>query len=78
MQTYEGYLEKNMFYPFEQSMKMSGRYHVIITVLEEAVIDTKEKPQAKAWREFFDVINESEEEIPSVFERIDLSREIEL
>jgi hypothetical protein len=78
LQAYEGYLEKNIFYPVGQPMKKSGRYHVIITVLEEAVLDADEKPQAKAWREFFDEINASEEQIPNVFERIDLSREIKL
>jgi hypothetical protein len=78
LQAYEGYLEKNKFYPVGQPLKMSGRYHVIITILDEAVLDTEEKPQAKAWRKFFDMINSSDEEIPAVFERIDLSRETKL
>jgi phage/plasmid-associated DNA primase len=78
MLAYEGYMERNHFFPIGKLAMPHDRRHVIITVLDDTVHDTEEKPQAKAWREFFDAIDDSDEEIPEVFERLDLSRSIEL
>ena len=39
--------------------------------------DIEEKPQAKAWREFFEAVNSSDEPIPETFERVNFPREAE-
>jgi hypothetical protein len=57
---------------------MPGRRRVIVTVLDEDADDANEKPQAKAWREFFEAVNASEEDVPIAFERVNLLREIKL
>ena len=41
----------------------------------EAVPEQKETSQAKAWREFFEAVNASDEEIPETFERVNFTRE---
>jgi hypothetical protein len=78
VQAYEGYLENDRFYPIGQPVKLQGRRRVILTVFDEGVRESKEKPQAKAWREFFETVNASDEPIPETFERVNFSRGIDL
>jgi hypothetical protein len=52
-----------------------SRQRVIITVLDEPISESNEKPQAKAWREFFEVVNASNEKIPEKFEKVSFTRE---
>ena len=78
LQAYEGYLEKGRFYPIGSPVSIQGRRRVIVTVLDDTTPEQKETSQAKAWREFFEVVNASNEEIPAKFERINFTREIEL
>ncbi len=78
LQAYEGYIEKGHIYPVLPLKEIKGRRRVIITVLDEPANDKKEKPQAKAWREFFEAINESDEPIPETFERVNFTREVDL
>ena len=77
-QTYEGYLENGRFYPIGQPPIIQGRRRVILTVVEDKAGESKETQQAKAWREFFDVVNGSDEKVPELFERINFSLEAEI
>ena len=76
-QTYEGYFENGQFYPID-AVNIQGRRRVILTVFNEPVSEQKETSQAKAWREFFEAVNASDEEIPETFERVSFAREINL
>ena len=78
LQAYEGYLEKGRFYPIGPPINVQGRRRVIITVLDEPTPEQKETPQANAWREFFETVNASNEEIPQTFERVNFTRDIDL
>ncbi len=78
LQAYEGYIEKGQIYPMLPLKQIPGRRRVIITVLDEPASDTKEKPQAKAWREFFEAVNASDEPIPETFERVNFTREVDI
>lgn len=71
MQTYEGYLEGGRFYPIGQPVQIQGRRRVIVTVMDEETPTKKEPANAKAWRAFFDAVNECDEEVPQTFERVD-------
>lgn len=51
---------------------------MIITIVDESMSEQKETPQAKAWREFFETVNESDEEIPETFARVSFTQEIKL
>jgi hypothetical protein len=48
-----------------------------MTVLEDSAAVQTETPQAKAWREFFDAVNASGEEVPKSFERVKFVREVD-
>jgi len=80
MQAYEGYFENGKFYPVAKLAKITGRKRAIITILDEpAKEDTAaETEHAKAWREFFEAVNASDEEIPETFEKVNFKREIKL
>ena len=78
LQAYEGYLERGRFYPLGSSMSIQGRRRVIVTVLEDTAAEQKETSQAGAWREFFETVNASGEEIPATFERVNFKRGVEL
>ena len=69
-----GYLAKASGTP----VSTRGRRRTFVTILNEATPGEKETSQAKAWREFFEVVNTSGEEIPAKFERLNFTREIEL
>ena len=43
---------------------------MIDTVLDDTTSENKETTQAQAWREFFEVINGSDEAVPETFERV--------
>jgi len=75
LHAYEGYLEKGRFYPIGSPVNIRGRRRVIITVLDEPISESNEKPQAKAWREFFEVVNASDEKIPKKFEKVNFTQE---
>jgi len=75
-QAYEGYFENGKFYPSGPPMRIQGRRRVVLTVLDDEV--PKETRQAQAWREFFDTVNASDEEIPGTFERVDFTQEVDL
>ena len=77
LQAYEGYLESGRFYPIGLPATIKGRRRVIVTLLDE-LPKQKEKPQASAWREFFEAVNASKEEIPETFERVNFTREVDL
>ena len=82
MQTYEGYFENDRFIPLGTA-KIPNNKRVILTVLDEKARrkqtqQSGETPHAKAWREFFEAINECDEEIPETFERVNFNREIDL
>ncbi|MDR2712426.1 MAG: hypothetical protein LBB91_04855 [Clostridiales bacterium] len=72
---YEEYLEEGRFYPIGSPVNIRGRRRVIITVLDEPIQEPNEKPQAKAWREFFEVVNTSDEKVPEEFEKVNFTRE---
>ena len=77
VQTYEGYFENGQFYPIGTA-DIQGRRRVILTVFDEPGSEQKETSQAKAWREFFEAVNTSDEEIPETFEKVSFAREINL
>jgi hypothetical protein len=66
LQAYEGYLEKGRFFPIGPQVSIRGRRRVIVTVLDEPTPEQKETSQAQAWREFFETVNASDEEISLV------------
>ena len=78
LQAYEGFLDKGRFYPLGPSVRIQGRRRVIVTVLDEPATDQNETPQAVAWREFFETVNASGEEIPETFERVNFTRGVDL
>jgi len=78
LQAYEGYLEKGLVYPVIPLVNVQDRRKVIVTVLDEPAREQGESKQAQAWREFFDAVNASNEEIPETFERVSFSREVTL
>ena len=78
LKAYEGYLEKGRFYPLGAPLSIQGRRRVIVTVLDEPAPEQKGTSQAQAWREFFETVNASGEEIPETFERINFAREVDL
>lgn len=81
LQTYEGYWNDKGIFPIGSPVKVTGKRRVIITVLDEPVQETPkaaETSQAKAWREFFEGVNASDEEIPEEFERVSFNREVDV
>ena len=64
MQAYEGFIENGRFYPLGQTLSIKGRRRVVMTVFDDPAPEQTETLQAKAWREFFEAVNASEEEIP--------------
>jgi hypothetical protein len=78
LHAYEGYLEKGRFYPIGPPINVQGRCRVIVTVLDEPTPEQKETSQAQAWREFFETVNASSEEIPETYERVNFTREVDL
>jgi hypothetical protein len=78
MQAYEGYFENGRFFPIGPQVSIPGRRHVIVAVLDEPAQRTDETAQAAAWREFFDAVNASDEEIPETFERVNFTRKVDL
>jgi hypothetical protein len=73
-------LKTGCFIQFGSPIKINGRRRVILTLLDETVPENENKKmlQAKAWREFFDAVNASGEEIPETFERISFTREVDI
>ena len=78
MQAYEGYYENGQFTPMGPPMRVHGRRRVILTVLDEPAPEPAETLQAQAWREFFDTVNASDEETPETFERVNITRAVDL
>ena len=82
MQSYEGYFENGRFYAVgrQAAYHIEGRRRAIITILDEPAKEEVrlEAEHAKAWREFFEAVNSSDEEIPDTFEKVNFKREIEL
>jgi len=78
MEAYEGYYEDGRFYPVGQTITIKGRRRVRMTLVEEPVTEHQETAQAAAWREFFEAINASNEEVPETFERVNFAQEIAL
>lgn len=79
MQAYEGYFENGRIYIAGQTTHIKGKYRALITILDEPVQEEikSETKQAKAWREFFEVSNASDEEVPEIFEKVNFKREVE-
>ena len=82
LQAYEGYLEEGCFYPIGSPVKLKGRRRVIVTLLDDPVPEQQTMPvqeetaQAAAWRIFFEAVNASDEEMPEMFERVNIAREV--
>jgi len=76
MEAYDGYYEDGRFYPVGQAVNIRGRRRVRLTVFDEPKTEQLETEQAVAWREFFEVVNSSSEEVPKTFDRVIFSREI--
>jgi len=76
MEAYDGFYEDGRFYPVGQTVNIRGRRKVRLTVFDEPETEQTETEQAVAWREFFEVVNTSSEEVPETFDRVDFSREI--
>ena len=79
-QAYEGYFENGQFYTVGQTAHIKGRRRAFITILDEPVQEetATETEHAKAWREFFEAVNECDEEIPETFEKVNFKREVQL
>jgi len=75
MEVYDGFYEDGRFYPAGQAVDIRGRRRVTLTVFDETETEQKETEQAVAWREFFEAVNSSSEEVPDSFERVNFSRE---
>jgi len=78
MEAYEGYFEDGQFFPIGRTISIQGRRRVILTLVDDPMPEQTETPQAKTWREFFEAINASDEEIPSSLERVNIVREVQL
>jgi hypothetical protein len=76
MQAYEGYFENGRFTPIGQPLSIQGRRRVILTVFDEPA--QKKQSRIKAWDEFFESVNASDETIPEMFERVSFSRDVDL
>jgi hypothetical protein len=78
MQAYEGYYENGQIYIAGQITHIKGRRRALITILDEPAQEEakSETKQAKAWREFFEMSNSSDEEIPKAFEKVNFKREV--
>ena len=63
-------MDNGRFYPNNETVQIKGRCKVLVTVLEDTVTAQEETPQAAAWREFFEAVNASDEELPETFERM--------
>lgn len=80
VQAYEGYFENGRFYTTGQITHIKGRRRAIVTILDEPAKEevTSETEHAKAWREFFEASNASDEEVPETFEKVNFKRETNL
>lgn len=78
LQAYEGYLEKNHFYPIGSPINMRGRHRVIVTLLDEQNPADEKVLRVAALDKFFAEINASDEEVPETFERVNFNRGLEL
>jgi DNA/RNA-binding domain of Phe-tRNA-synthetase-like protein len=78
MQAINGYIEDGQFIPNEM-VKLPKRIQVVL-LFNEADLDNNktETAHAKAWREFFNKVNASDEKVPDTFEKVDFKREVEL
>jgi len=79
LEAYEGYFENGQFFPLNISANIKNRRRVIITVLNDEITDDnneEETAQAAAWREFFEAINDCDEDVPETFERVNFNREV--
>jgi elongation factor G len=47
-------------------------------IIARSAIAPEREEQAKAWREFFEAVNASDEEIPDSFEKVNFTREVDL
>ena len=73
MRAYEGYFENGQFFSLGQKVLIPDRRKVILNVLDEPAQEAGESEYAGAWREFFEAINASDEEVPE-FERARFKR----
>ncbi|MCL1820603.1 MAG: hypothetical protein FWG36_08125 [Oscillospiraceae bacterium] len=78
MQAYEGFFENGRFTPIGQPVSVKGRRRAVMTVFDDTMSSQAETLQAKAWREFFEAVNASDEAMPETFERVNFTREINL
>ena len=76
MEAYDGFYEDGRFFPTGQTVNIRGRRRVRLTVFDEPETEHTETEQAVAWREFFEVVNSSSEEVPETFDRVNFSWEI--
>jgi len=74
----DGEIKKAVSAAKAKGTPVKGHRRTFVAVLDETTPREKETSQAKAWREFFEAVNTSGEEIPAKFERINFTREIEL
>jgi len=78
LQAYEGYFEDGKIFFLHAPLGIAKRRRVIITLLDEDVVDGEETSQAMALREFFETVNTDCEEIPETFERANFAQAVEL
>jgi len=74
MQTYGGHIEFGRFYP-NKGVALPDSKEALL------VIGSVTKPKnvrAEAWRNFFDKVNATDEELPETIERISFKREIDI
>ena len=82
MQAYEGYFENGQFVPIGAA-QIPNRRKVILTVLDEQVQQPRETAHARAWREFFEEIEECDKPLDPKFDellkqRVNFTREFNL
>ncbi|GHV79578.1 hypothetical protein AGMMS49944_13690 [Spirochaetia bacterium] len=73
--TFQGYFEAGKFTP-DEPVSLLGRKKAIVTILDDEAQKINE--QTKAWEEFFEAIESSDEEIPDEFPRFNISRTADL
>ena len=69
MQAYEGYFDNGRFIPFGAA-NIPNRRKVILTVLDEQVQKLSENAHAKAWREFFEAMDQCDEPLGAEFDEV--------
>jgi len=78
MQAVNGYIENGRF--ISDKLKKFPKRIQAVLVFDEKEFDgfKPETKNAKAWREFFEAVNSSDEKIPENFEKLNFGREVRI